>query len=208
MPYSSFTFREVKKQFSLHEKNTTLFKDVAEIMISGWLKKSLAISAKLPLKSEKARSEGIVAPILFELKERNEDKITLFSGENLDIDDQIGLNGECDFILTKTPYSSTIEAPVFCLVEAKQHIVEKSLGQGVAQMIGAREFNKTEGNLIETIFGAVTSGEIWQFLQLTGNTIYTDMDRYFIENPNKILGILQHIVDFYSSTGIVGNNGI
>ncbi len=199
MPYSSFTFRKAKKDFSLTEMNIQLFKDVPEIPVSEWLKQTLAITAKIPLKSEKARSEGIVAPILFELKERNEDKITLLSGENLDVDPQRGLNGECDFILTKTPYSTTLESPVFCLVEAKQHIVENSLGQAVAQMAGAREFNKMEGTAIETIFGAVTSGEVWQFLKLHENTIYTDRQKYFIENPDKLSGILQSIVEFYCS---------
>ncbi len=197
MPYSKFTFREVKRDFSLTEMNVELFRDVPEIPISDWLAKTLAITAKIPLKSEKARSEGIVAPILFELRERNEDKIALLSGEYLDVDPHRGLNGECDFILTKTPYSTTLESPVFCLVEAKQHILENNLGQGVAQMIGAREFNKAEGSDLETIFGAVTSGETWQFLRLDDNTIYTDRQRYFIENPAKLLGILQSVVDFY-----------
>ncbi|HHC24682.1 MAG TPA: hypothetical protein ENK58_04600 [Desulfobacterales bacterium] len=168
-----------------------------EVPISDWLRKTLAITSKIPLKSEKARSEGMIAPILFELKERNEDKITLLSGEYLDIDPQQGLNGECDFILTKTPYSTTLESPVFCVVEAKQHILENSLGQGVAQMVGAREFNRVEGTAVETIFGAVTSGEVWQFLKLSDSTIYTDRQRYFIENPARLSGILQSIVDFY-----------
>lgn len=196
MPYSNFTFRQVKKAFGLTEKNIVLFKDVTEIPISDWLKKTLSISSKLPLRSEKARSEGIVAPILFELKERNEDKIALFSGENLDVDDKKGLNGECDFILTKSPFSTTVEAPIFCLVEAKQNIVEKNLGQGVAQMVGAREFNKTEETGVEIIFGAVTTGELWQFLKLDNNTIYTDINKYYIENPDKLIGVLQSIVDF------------
>lgn len=197
MPYSAFTFRQVKKDFGLAEMNIDLFKDTAEIPISDWLRKTLTITAKLPLKSEKARSEGIVAPILFELKERNEDRITLLSGENLDIDPQRGLNGECDFILTRIPHSTTLESPVFCLTEAKQHIVENNLGQCAAQMIGAREFNRAEGTPIETIYGVVTSGEVWQFLKLHDHIIYTDRHRYFIEHPDKILGILQHIVDCY-----------
>jgi hypothetical protein len=197
MPYSSFTFKKAKKKFGLTEISTTLFSDVVEIQMSDWLKTTLAITLKMPLKSEKSRSEGIVAPILFELKEHNSDKITLFSGENLDVDNQMGLNGECDFILTKNPKSTTIDAPIFCLVEAKQNIIEKNLGQCVAQMVGAFQFNQTEETPIENIFGAVTTGEIWQFLKLNNNTIYTDINRYFIDNPSKLLGILQSIVDFY-----------
>ncbi len=197
MPYSNFTFKKAKKDFGLTEINIDLFADAVEIPISDWLKKTLGISAKIPLRSEKARSEGIVAPVLFELRERNADKIALFSGENFDVDAQAGLNGECDFILTRNPLSTTIESPVFCLTEAKQHIVENSLGQMTAQMVGARKFNNIEGTDIETIFGAVTTGELWQFLKLDGNKIYTDTVRYYIGNPDKLLGILQSIVDFY-----------
>ena len=101
MSYSQFTFKTVKKQFDLTEINTRLFTEVIEIPISDWLTTTLAMTEKMPLKSEKARSEGIVAPILFELKQCNMNKITLFSGEELDADSQKGLNGECDFILTQ-----------------------------------------------------------------------------------------------------------
>jgi len=197
MSYSQFTFKTVKRQFDLTEINTRLFTEVIEIPISDWLTTTLAMTEKMPLKSEKARSEGIVAPLLFELKQCNMNKITLFSGEELDVDSQKGLNGECDFILTQTPQSTTVDTPIFCLVEAKQNIIEKNLGQCTAQMLGARELNQIEEHPIETIFGAVTTGEIWRFLKLEENIIYTDTSRYFIENPNKILGVLQSIVDFY-----------
>jgi hypothetical protein len=197
MSYSQFTFKGVKKQFSLTEIKQPLFPNIEEIPISDWLKKTLAITMTLSLNSEKARSEGIVAPFLFELQACNPDKIMLFSGEALDIDSQQGLNGECDFILSQNPHSTTIDAPIFCIVEAKQHIIEKNLGQCVAQMIGAREFNQIENTPINILFGAVTTGEIWQFLKLEDKTIYTDINRYYIENTNKIMGILQSIVNFY-----------
>ena len=197
MSYSQFTFKTVKKQFGLTEIKQPLFPKIEEIQISDWLKNTLAITTTLSLNSEKARSEGIVAPFLFELKARNSDKITLFSGEVLDIDSQQGLNGECDFILSQSPHSTTIDAPILCVVEAKQHIIEKNLGQCVAQMIGAHEFNQIENTPIEILFGAVTTGEIWQFLKLEKKIIYTDINRYYLENTNKIMGVLQKIVNFY-----------
>ncbi|MGB0930934.1 MAG: hypothetical protein ACPGVB_09170 [Chitinophagales bacterium] len=195
MGYTKYTFRKVKKHFKLTEHKMPLFSDVSPISISDWLKQTLSISTTLTLNSEKARSEGIIAPFLFELKNRNPDKVALFSGENLDVNALEDLNGEVDFILTKTPNSTTIDAPIFCLMEAKQHIIESSLGQCVAQMIAAQIFNKTEKQELPTIYGCVTSGEVWQFLKLSEKTIYTDQNRYYLDKPKQILGILQHIVD-------------
>ncbi|MDM8568331.1 hypothetical protein QUF50_02210 [Thiotrichales bacterium HSG1] len=197
MPYSQFSFKEVKQTFELTEVNTDLFIEVVDIKISDWLQTTLAITKQIPLKSEKARSEGIVAPFLFELKQRNSNKIALFSGEDLEVDKQRNLNGECDFILTRNPQSTTIDTPIFCLVEAKRNIIDRSLGQCIAQMVGAREFNYMEETTITTIFGVVTTGEIWQFLKLEKDIINTDNIKYYIDNPNKLLGALQTIVDFY-----------
>lgn len=202
MPYSQFTFRQVKKQFNLIENNHALFSTVKSIPISTWLKETLEKSKLIPLRSEKARSEGIVAPILLEIKVLNEHHINLFSGEPLDVDTTMGLNGECDFIFSTSPTSTTIDTPVFCLIEAKQHIIENSLGQCVAQMMGARLYNQTEGSDISVIYGCVTTGEIWQFIKLEGDKIAIDKDRYFIDEPEKIIAILQNIVNQYIKVSI------
>ena len=197
MGYTKYTFKKAKKHFGLTEDKEILFDNFKEIPISDWLKQTLEISQELTLNTEKARSEGIISPFLFELKKRNRDKITVFSGENLDVDSSEDLNGEVDFILTTTPDSTTIDAPIFCLMEAKQHIIENSLGQCVAQMVAAQRFNKDEAREIDAVYGCVTSGEVWQFLKLSDKMIYTDLNRYYLDNPNKILGVLQHIVDFF-----------
>ncbi len=49
----------------------------------------------------------------------------MFSGERLDVDDAKGLQGECDFILSKGPISSTIQAPILSLAEAKKMILRR-----------------------------------------------------------------------------------
>ena len=139
----------------------------------------------------------IITPVLLEMMDKNQRAFTLFSGETLDVDGDQGLNGECDFILSKSKPTYTIQAPIFALVEAKQHIIENSLGQCAAQMVGARLFNQLENQPLETIFGCVSSGEIWQFLKLEQQTIIIDEKRYFLDNLELLLDVLQKIIDFY-----------
>jgi hypothetical protein len=201
MSYSDFSFNHVKKSFGLTEQSILLFDTIEEIESSPWLKETLEISIKLALSSssEKARSEFIVAPILLEIEKRNRDKVTIFSGERLDVDEAKGLKGECDFIFSKGPISSTIVAPIFSIVEAKKNDIKEGLGQCVAQMLGAKLFNQHENNDIAIIHGCVTTGEDWQFMKLDDNVIFMDNRRYYINELNKIIGIFQNIVDSQTS---------
>lgn len=197
MPYSHFSLAKVKEIFNLKELDSeSLFVDITPIKSSDWLKKALEIGTNLvsSASSEKARSEFIVAPILVELRERNNNQFSIYSGERLDIDENKGLVGECDFILTKGEIKHSIQEPIFLLVEAKKHDLGAGLGQCVAQMLGAQLFNQGQINVIH---GCVTTGEIWQFLKLEQNIVTIDKKHYYIDNVEKILGILQYIVDFY-----------
>ncbi|HEW97631.1 MAG: hypothetical protein DRR16_24505 [Candidatus Parabeggiatoa sp. nov. 3] len=199
MSYSCFNLKTVEKAFQLQETVQNLFPSVPNLEISDWLQQTLEKGACLPLKSEKARSEMIIAPILLEMMENNQRAFTIFSGETLDVDANKGLNGECDFIISKAMKTYTIQAPILIIKEAKQNIVENNMGQCAAQMLGARIFNQSENQAIETIFGCVTNGEVWQFLKLEDQTILIDAKKYFIDNLEQILGVLQAIIDFYSN---------
>lgn len=200
MAYSDFKLGDVKRLFGLVEKRTALFENIQPIEMSNWLKETLDTGLHLALAtiSEKARSEFIIVPILFEVHKRNKKAFAIYSGENLDVDKEKGLVGECDFILAKGEIAHTIQAPIFSLVEAKKKDIGLGLGQCVAQMVGAKLFNEQEGNSINTLFGCVTTGEDWQFLKLEGNTLFIDNKRYYLDNITVILGILQKIVDYYN----------
>jgi len=130
MAYSDFSLEKVKKDFQLIEKHCSLLGDSQSIEPSQWLIETLRISLKLARasSSEKARSEFIVAPTLLEMERRNYGEFSIFSGERLDVDEEKGLKGECDFILSKGPISSTIQAPIFSMVEAKKNDIKEGLG--------------------------------------------------------------------------------
>jgi hypothetical protein len=57
-------------------------------------------------------------------------------------------------------------------------------------MVAAQVFHQREGRPIDMIYGAVTSGTNWQFLQLQGTTIAIDETEYFLNQIEQILGIL------------------
>jgi hypothetical protein len=58
-------------------------------------------------------------------------------------------------------------------------------------MVAAQVFNRREEQGIDTIYGVVTTGEIWKFLKLREDTVSIDLtDYYILPNLEKILGIL------------------
>ena len=77
------------------------------------------------------------------------------------------------------------------LVEAKNENIKGSLAQCLAEMIAAQKFNLRE-NLNLPIYGAVTTGTIWQFLILEANLLCIDLREYYIRDTDKLLAILSH----------------
>lgn len=62
----------------------------------------LAIAvADLGVCTEKARSEFLIAPVLVELRRALDRRFSVFSGMELNVNKGRGLNGACDYILTK-----------------------------------------------------------------------------------------------------------
>jgi len=100
----------------------------------------------------------IIAPILISVRKHLNGQISLFSGIDFTVDGQKGLNGTCDFIISRSPKLLILTAPVVTIVEAKKENINAGLGQCVAEMVAAKLFNEREGNNIQTIYGTVTTG--------------------------------------------------
>ncbi|MEB3279061.1 MAG: hypothetical protein VKK42_09110 [Lyngbya sp.] len=193
MAYSDFTLNKVIKQFNLKlSEKLHLFEDTPELECSQYLRDTLEYNIPLALasNSEKARSEMIIAPLLIELRKQLNSQISLFSGIEFNVDEEQGLKGICDFLISRSPELLMMTAPVILIVEAKKENLNAGLGQCVAEMVAAKLFNEREENQIKTIYGAVTTGSIWKFLRLQNDTVEIDLGEYFIDNVNKILGIL------------------
>ena len=198
--YSSFTFEKIRKKFNIKSKRKRLFNDIKPIEISDWLKNFLTLAEELSVKSEKARSEFIVVPMLIELRELNNKYFTIYSGDNLNADADNDLKGECDFMLAKETGSADISLPIFQLLEAKKHDIDEGLPQCSAQMIGAKVYNEKHDIKLEKIYGCVTNGDDWQFLKLENNEIIVDTRKYYLGNIGEVLGVFQQIIDYYKKT--------
>ncbi len=191
--YSKFTYDDLDKIGILVEQIDWL-QAPAAIEPSDWLKITLKKNMNLPHSSEKAKCELIIGPILTELVESNNRKITYFSGYNFDVDKLQGLKGRCDFIVSKRPRAPRIEAPIFSIVEAKNDNLDIGIPQCIAEMYAAWLFNKKRGEEVKTIYGAVTFGLAWQFLRLEDKVAHLDSTIYYIRDLPQILGVLQTMV--------------
>ncbi|MBE9250200.1 hypothetical protein IQ226_13770 [Dolichospermum sp. LEGE 00240] len=193
MAYSDFSLTKFKKIFNITiDEEADLFATVEPIEISEKLTNTLEETTELALaiNTEKARSEMMITPILLEVRRKANYQISLFSGTDFNVDVERGLNGYCDFVISRSREQLTINAPVLIIVEAKNENIKGGLGQCAAAMLAAQLFNEQEGNEIKTIYGAVTTGDIWKFLKLEGTEIFIDLNNYYIKELNKILGIL------------------
>lgn len=193
MAYSNFSLSKVKSDFGLSTDETQdLFAAIAPLQPSDLL--TAVLKEQLPLASaintEKARSELVVMPVLIEVRRQLRNQVAIFSGTSFDVEPATGLEGRCDFIFSRSPEQYYVAAPVLTIIEAKNESIPSGLGQCIATMVAARLFNQQEGNAIDTIYGAVTTGNDWKFLKLAGNTAFIDTSDYFIKEVNKILGIL------------------
>jgi hypothetical protein len=193
MAFSDFTLFTVKQKFNLNfTEKINLFASVPPISVSQNLQAILEENTVLALASntEKARSEMLITPILIELRRILDRKISLFSGISFNIDQALGLNGNCDYIISQSPELLILEAPVITLVEAKKEDLNIGLGQCLAEMVAAQIFNQQYNQAVKAIYGVITSGTNWRFLKLEGTHAFIDLSEYYLQDITKILGIL------------------
>ncbi|MBE9093962.1 hypothetical protein [Tychonema sp. LEGE 07203] len=193
MAYSDFSLNSVLKTFELSYSETAdLFAGEPELECSPLLTENLRryLPVAVGSNTEKSRSEMIVAPVLLELRTQLQEQIGLFSGIDFNVSPERGLNGICYFLITSSPELLIVKSPVIAIVEAKKENISSGLGQCVAEMLAAQIFNQHEGQEIKVILGTVTTGTVWKFIKLEGTSVEIDTTEYFLNNVNKILGIL------------------
>jgi hypothetical protein len=195
MAYSEFDLKKVKSVFDLEIiEDLDLFSTITEIETSQLLEQILKqnVPLALAIATEKASSELIIINIFLELKRQL--NISFFSGIDFTVDKEKGLNGFCDFIISKSSEQLFLDTPVVAVVEAKNEKIISGLGQCVAEMIAARIYNEKDDKNLPCIYGVVTTGHAWKFLKLAENIVYIDLEDYYIKNPQKILGILTYMI--------------
>lgn len=197
MAYSNFTLDDIKKKFQLLlREDMDTFSHVETSTVSDTLQTILNeyVPLALAINTDKSRSEMMIAPILIEFRRIKGRQISLFSGLEFNVDAQQGLNGLCDFIISHSTEQLYITTPIIMVVEAKNEDIKAGLPQCIAAMVAARLFNSRQEHAVKTLYGVVTTGNNWKFLQLEEDVVYIDLQEYYIGNPGKILGILSSMV--------------
>lgn len=197
MSYSDFKDLE-----SLRSLGITTIESVQNLIVSQPIEPSSFIIEALKrftplataINTEKARSEYIIAPLLSEIAYANS-QVSLFSGRNFNVDASKGLTGLCGFILTHNPDKLVIKAPVVVIVEAKNENINDGLAQCIASMYAAQIVNqKNLEENIPTVYGTVTTGQVWRFLSIDKNQLVkVDLNERYLTPLNELLGILAAI---------------
>jgi hypothetical protein len=197
MAYNNFTLPDVTDRFELTLAGSPFCQDLPVAIPSELF--SAIFSEWFPLaqqaRSEKAKSELLISPVLLEVRKLVHNSVELFSGEEFSVDRDRGLNGFCDFLLSKSTTPYLIQAPVVMLVEAKRGELDLGLGQCIAEMFAAQLFNANKGKAIRVIYGSVTSGRLWQFLKLEEKNVTIDPNEYQIMPVERVLGILKWMIE-------------
>jgi hypothetical protein len=193
MAYSDFSLDQVEKLLGVTMQMLDLFPTLTPLPVSEWLSEALARGRGLAF-SDKARSEFIVCPVLLATRRLSNDAFMIHSGPRLDVQENLGLAGECDFILGVSPIVLLMQNLMVTIVQAREQDVVAGLGPCIAQMVGARIFNEQHGYEIGPIFGCVTTGEVWQFLRLEESVVGIDRIRYYISDVGRLLAVWQAVI--------------
>jgi hypothetical protein len=197
MAYSSYkNLKKVVEKFGIKTEPGYIFsnEDIKLIEPSDWLKLSLQKAERLGFYSEKERSERLVHPVLAELVDIYDNQITLYSGQELNVNKD--LTGECDYMLTLgRKVIDYVSSPLFSIVEAKRQDMEHGTAQCAAQLIGAKKYNENDGIELPYLYGATTDGQKWRFLRFKDNVVTVHDSYYFLDNLPTLLGVLSYLVE-------------
>ncbi len=196
MAYRDFSWEELRRTFGITSRVESLFGEIEPVSPSDYLSSALDMAKRVPLRNEKAKSEAIVYPILLDSIWRNDFLFTIYSGENLNIDRSRGLAGEIDFFLAKRTSEYGINFPIVAIVEAKKNDFDLGIPQCAAQMLGGMALNRLESHQLP-MYGCVTTAEEWRFMRLDNTHFTLDEKRYRLDRLEELLGVIQHILNFY-----------
>jgi hypothetical protein len=103
---SQFSIDKVKQAFHLKTvEGVRFFPELIESIAPS--PKLLAILEDIPwaiaVDTKKARSEVIINPVLLAVRRILDRQISVFSGEEFNVDVSVGLNGVCDFLISRSP---------------------------------------------------------------------------------------------------------
>jgi hypothetical protein len=194
MPYSNFSLQTAVKQFDLKYQGGALVFPTTLPALPPEAAKSISflvrqlerdadIARRTP--SDRAKLAFVIAPVLATLRQLH--SVGIHSGVPFDVSPMEDLQGECDFLITLSDELEIIEAPVLVISQAKGSVMSQGVGPCVAQMVAAQRFNQRSGLPPLPVFGCITNGFCWRFLQLAGDSVIGDGAIEYPLTPTPIL---------------------
>jgi hypothetical protein len=169
MAYGTFnSVAEVAKKFDIEVADKSTFFKENKLAIPHFLffmvEKNL--KDKISYVSEYAICETLIRPILDIVADNYALKV--WSHIPYNVDKEKGLIGEPDYLIaTKTKYGD-MATPSLCIIEAKKENFDDGWTQALAAMIASASLT------INTCYGIVTTGSIWQFAKLESSIFIID----------------------------------
>ncbi len=132
--------------------------------------------------------EAFIFPLLKEAWKRNR-RAKLFSHPQIKYEDLVLVP---DYVVTPKDKTGidTFQKPLLITVEAKNDDYEKGWADVYRQLIIAQLLNE---NSEIPIYAIVSIGKGWEFGKLDGKIIYQHPTGLGLDNPNKLLGVLDFI---------------
>jgi len=191
--FSTFSkFLEIFTHISTRTKNF-IPASLANIDYPEALENEIAEALEVYRSNEQFICSFLITPILKTIWKKHRPKLNLWTGEFIKADERLA--GRPDFLisaLSEREQYQFLTPPLFVAIEAKKGEIDEAWGQCAAEMLACQKINnKSE----ITIFGAVTTGKVWEFGKLYQNMLTIHTIPYSVGELQKLLNILNYFFE-------------
>ncbi|NJO15901.1 MAG: hypothetical protein HC877_09165 [Thioploca sp.] len=194
MAYTDFKdIYTVFQKYGIKAKTENIFPSRLHKDVPDWFCENLtfALEIKKIHESEAFCREGFIYPFLQEGVKLHR-HLNLWSHQLLSCDEE--LNGYPDYFITALPYEHAylvMDKPYVAVVEAKDEKLNEGWGQCLAEMVACQKLNEPDDI---PVYGIVSTGILWEFAKLDGNTFLKHRSSYTVEPPELLMGILDYVL--------------
>jgi len=166
------------------------FEQIENVKIPAYIKEDLrfVLSERGKTDMEAYVCEALIFPMLKEVWKRNP-KIKVFSHPQIKYEDLVLVP---DYVVSPKDKTGANEftTPLLITVEAKHDDYDLGWSDVYRQLVVARKLNENDAI---PIYAIVSIGKGWEFGKLDGNIIYKHPFGLGLDNPDKLLGVLDFI---------------
>jgi hypothetical protein len=192
MAYSDYkSIDQVQRDYPVKFRTASFLPDV-RLDVPEWFRDNLTfvLEKQGARETEGFLREGFIFPFL-QLAWRRHGHLKLWSHQALDYDDK--LNGEPDYLVSawiEEGMDKLVTRPFLAVSEAKRDDFDGGWAQCLAEQVACRKLNEDDGL---TIYGIVSTGQVWQFGKLEGDVFTRHPVAFSIADMDRLLGILDFV---------------